>query len=104
MSPRRMCMRWACFLVWVNSITWSVKVLVNRAGEERRVSWKPPPIHTPHSLTYEVAAVPGTGEDRLTFQGREEKPIPKCDKCCGRVKARQGGSFRAGLSKEVILG
>jgi hypothetical protein len=33
-----MCMRWACFLVWVNSITWSVKVLVSRAGREKSES------------------------------------------------------------------
>lgn len=30
-------MRWACFLVWVNSITWSVKVLISKAAG-RRVS------------------------------------------------------------------
>ena len=33
-------MRWACFLVCVNSITWSVKVLVNKAGRKRGLSWQ----------------------------------------------------------------
>lgn len=36
MRPRRMCMRWACFLVWVNNITWSWKVRVRSAAQRGR--------------------------------------------------------------------
>lgn len=42
MSPKRMWRRWACFLVWVKSITWSGKVRISRAGEKRRNAHQEP--------------------------------------------------------------
>lgn len=89
MSPRRMCMRWACFLVWVNSITWSVKVLVNRAGKERRTSWQLPLTRTP-SLPARWPPCLARGRQaksllvELIFQGgdRSRFLIPNSDKHC----------------------
>lgn len=55
-------MRWACFLVWVNSITWSVKVLVNRAAGRREGA---------AGLSLSTCSALGGGEPTLASRDRE---------------------------------
>lgn len=104
-------MRWACFLVWVNSITWSVKVLINRAARERRVSGWLPPARPPSSPAKQLLCLVRGWQVRplpcgAPTPGQRERgrvPILKGGKCRERMK-RRCGSFRAGLSGEVTLG
>lgn len=77
--PRRICRRWACFLVWVKSITWSGNVRVSRAGEQRETHHcqlpllnPPPEASTTTSPTcHDGLPVPltaGTDADELLAQ------------------------------------